>query len=313
MYRGLRVGVSIPVHNQAELVVKTIETVPDFVDLILVVNDGSDDGTLEALNGLIDSHKGLVVLDDARRGVGYAVARGLKEAVAREMDLVAVMTADGRCDPEYLSAMCDEVIDEQLDYVKANQLTNVHALRQVRTHKRRGNVLLTIVNKFATGYYSIFDCDNVYGVFSREVLERLPFELIDSRQDYEDSILIALSVIDGRVKDHPVPVVQDSGTARPVQRHTFQRTLKLMTSGFWRRIYYKYVIFDFHPVALFLIGGLFLALGGIAYGLILAGLRVFGGHTPTGGTVMLAVLPFLAGLQLLLTAVILDFNNEHRS
>jgi glycosyltransferase involved in cell wall biosynthesis len=312
MYRGLRVGVSIPVYNQAELVIKTIETVPDFVDLILVVNDGSDDGTLEVLNGLTDSRKGLVVLDDTRHGVGYAVSRGLKEAVAREMDLVAVMTADGRCDPDYLSAMCDEVIDEQLDYVKANQLTNVSALREVRTHQRVGNVVLTIVNKFATGYYSIFDCDNVYGVFSREVLERLPFELIDSRQDYEDSIMIALSVIDGRVKDHPVPAVRGAG-APGVQRHTLQRTLKLMTSGFWRRIYYRYVIFDFHPVALFLVGGLFLALGGIVYGLVLAGLRVFAGHTPTGGTVMLAVLPFLAGLQLLLTAVILDFNNERRS
>jgi glycosyltransferase involved in cell wall biosynthesis len=312
MYRGLRVGVSIPISNQAELVVGTIEAVPDFVDLILVVNDGGDDGTLEVLNGLTDSHKGLVVLGGAPRGLGYAVATGLKEAVAREMDLVAVMTADGRCDPEYLSAMCDEVIDGPLDYVKANQLTNVNALREVRTHRRRANVLLTIANKFATGYYSIFDCDNVYGVFGREVLERLPFELFESRQDYEDSILIALSAVGARVKDHPVPVVREARAARAVPRRTFRRTLNLMTSGFWRRIYYKYVIFDFHPVALFLVGGLFLALAGIVYGLVLVGLRVFGGPTPTGGTVLLAVLPFLAGLQLLLTAVILDFNNEHR-
>ena len=63
---------------------------------------------------------------------------------------------------------------------------------------------------------------------------------------------------------------------------------------------------------LFLVGGLLLGTIGFVFGLVLAGLRIFAGDSPSSGTVMLAVLPFLTGLQLLLTALILDVNNEKR-
>jgi hypothetical protein len=73
--------------------------------------------------------------------------------------------------------------------------------------RRTGNIVVTLLNKFATGYYSIFDSQNGYGVFSRNALERIPFELIGERYDYENTLLLAMSVINGRIKDHPVPAV----------------------------------------------------------------------------------------------------------
>jgi hypothetical protein len=207
------------------------------------------------------------------------------------MDLVAVMAADAQCDPSYLEKMCDVLIDEKLDYVKANRYNNLDALRAMPTFRRIGNVVITIVNKFATGYYSIFDSQNGYGVFSLATLDRLPFELVGERYDYENTLLLAMSVSNARSKDHPVPAVYGDEVSSIKLLPTIYRALRVLFVGFWRRIYYKYVIFDFHPVALFLVGGLLLG---------------------TSGTVMLAVLPFLTGLQLLLTALILDVNNEKR-
>jgi glycosyltransferase involved in cell wall biosynthesis len=313
MYRDLRVAVAIPAYNEEKLISRTVETMPDFVDCIIVTNDGSKDSTLEVLHALADDDKRLVVLDNERnRGVGYSVVRGLKEALNRNMDLIAVMAADAQCDPAYLAQMCDVLIDERLDYVKANRYQNLEALRKMPTYRRIGNVVVTIMNKFSTGYYSIFDSQNGYGVFSRTVLERLPFELVGERYDYENTLLLAMSVVNGRIKDHPVPAIYGDETTSIKFLPTVWRAVSVLFVGFWRRIYYKYIVFDFHPVALFLIAGLLLTLAGSAFGLVLTGLRIFGGDTPTSGTVMLAVLPLLTGFQLLLTALIIDINNENK-
>jgi glycosyltransferase involved in cell wall biosynthesis len=313
MYRGLRVAVAIPAYNEELLIGKTISTMPDFVDCIIVTNDGSKDHTLEILHSLEDEYKALVVLDNGRnRGVGYTVTRGLKEAVNREMDLIAVMAADAQCDPSYLSKMCDVLIDEKLDYVKANRFNNLSALKAMPRFRRAGNIVVTLLNKFATGYYSIFDSQNGYGVFSRSVLERLPFELVGRRYDYENTLLIALSIINGRIKDHPVPAVYGDEVSSIKLLPTVSRALRVLLFGFWKRIYYKYVVFDFHPVALFLLVGNVLSVLGFAGGVALAWLRIFEGVSPSSGTVMLAALPMIIGLQMLLTALIMDVNNERR-
>jgi glycosyltransferase involved in cell wall biosynthesis len=305
--------VSIPAYNEEKLVTRTVETLPDFVDCIVVTNDGSQDRTLEIVQGLAIDDKRLVVLDnDRNRGVGYSVVRGLKENLERGMDLVVVMAADAQCDPSYLSKMCDTLLDEKIDYVKANRFKDLTALRQMSNFRRIGNMFITIVNKFATGYYTIFDSQNGYGVFTRDILERMPFELIGERYDYENTMLIAMSVIDGRVKDHPVPAIYGEETSTIPLVPTMYRALKVLFIGFWRRMFYKYVVFDFHPISLFLITGLPLLLFGIAFGLFITGVRVFAGESPSTGTVMLSVLPTLIGMQLLLTALTMDVNNERR-
>src|SRR5262245_828872 len=313
MYRDLTVAISIPAYNEERLVGTTVATIPDFVDHIIVTNDGSTDRTLDVLRELAEEHKRLVVLDNERnRGVGYSVVRGMKEALDLGADLVCVMAADAQCDPAYLEQMCGVLLDERLDYVKANRFNNLAALRAMPTFRRVGNIVITVLNKFATGYYTIFDSQNGYGVFSREALTRLPFELIGERYDYENTMLIAMSVINGRVKDHPVPAVYGDETSSIKLLPTMWRALRVLFVGFWKRIWYRYVVFDFHPVALFLVGGLLLTLLGAGFGLFLTGLRIFAGDSPSAATVMLAVLPFLVGFQLLLTALIIDMNNENK-
>lgn len=313
MYRGLRVAVSIPAYNEELLIGKTIATMPDFVDYIIVTNDGSKDRTLEVLRGIAEDDKRLIVFDnDRNRGVGYSVVRGLKEALNLGADLACVMAADAQCDPGYLQKMCDEAIDTRADYVKANRFNNLTALRKMPTFRRVGNIVITLINKFATGYYSVFDSQNGYGVFKRATLEKLPFELIGERYDYENTLLLALGVIDARVKDYPVPAIYGDETSTIKLFPTIRRALSVLFVGFWRRVYFKYVVFNFHPLSLFLFGGMALATLGTAFGLYLAGIRIFVGDSPSSGSVMLSVLPVIVGFQLLLTAMIMDVNNEQR-
>jgi glycosyltransferase involved in cell wall biosynthesis len=314
MYRGFRVAAVIPAYNEERLIARSVNELPDFVDLIVATNDGSTDATLEVLNRLAEENKKLVVLDNERnRGIGYTIVRGLKEALARDADLFVPIAGDAQSETTYLSRMCDMLIDERLDYVKANRFYDLKALRKMPRFRRIGNVVISLINKFATGYYSIFDSQNGYGVFPRATLEKLPFELIGERYDYENTLLLALGVIKAKVKDIPVPAVYGDEVSTIKFFPTMRRALSVLFVGYWRRIYLQYVLFNFHPLALFLVAGTILTAASTAFGLFVAYMRIFMGSSPSSGTVMLVVLPFLVGFQLLLTAMVMDVNNEGRS
>ena len=69
------------------------------------------------------------------------------------------------------------------------------------------------------------------------------------------------------------------------------------------------MVYNFHPVALFLLTGLPFLVWGLFFGLFVA-ITSMGDPAATTGTVMLAVLPFLMGFQLLLAALVLDIMSE---
>ena len=73
MYKGLRVAVVVPAYNEADNLPRTLATIPDYIDHVLVVDDGSADGTAQVAVG--HARPGVEVLRHLQnRGVGAAVA-----------------------------------------------------------------------------------------------------------------------------------------------------------------------------------------------------------------------------------------------
>ena len=86
-----------------------------------------------------------------------------------------------------------------------------------------------------------------------------------------------------------------------------------LLKSLFQRVYYKYFLFSLHPIALFLVSGLLFFLFGLVYGsVIFADALSPGHHAATAATVMLSVVPFIVGFQLLLYALVLDIQNEPR-
>jgi hypothetical protein len=84
---------------------------------------------------------------------------------------------------------------------------------------------------------------------------------------------------------------------------------RLLVFGFWRRVFYKYVLWSFSPVAMFLFGGIALTLFGFVAGLwVLA--HTLGAAQASPGSVVLSVGPLLVGLQMLMYAVLLDIQES---
>lgn len=313
MYRNLRVAAILPCYNEEKLIAKTINTLPDFVDQIVAVDDLSTDKTWSIIKDLAKKNKKVTPIHlKVNEGIGGAYINGFEAILKGKADLIFTMAGDAQCNQDYMSNMIDTLIDEKLDYVKANRFVHLEELKQMPAFRRIGNTVITILTKFSSGYYNIFDSQNGYGVFMRKTVEKLPFEHIGRRYDYENTLLIALSIMGARIKDEPVPAIYgDEVSTIPVFKTTI-RALNVVWRGFWKRMYHKYILINFHPIALFLLCGLLLTLTGLGFGIFITLDRILTGTSPSTGTVMLSILPIILGFQLLLTSITMDMNNETR-
>ena len=121
MYRDMRVAVVVPAHNEERLVGRVVETAPELVDHIIVVDDASTDDTAEAAAAVADPRLSCSALEE-NQGVGGAIITGHRKALDLGADAVVVMAGDAQMDPEYLPALLDPLADGGL-FAKANAST----------------------------------------------------------------------------------------------------------------------------------------------------------------------------------------------
>ena len=104
MVEGKRVAVVVPAFQEEFLVADTIRGIPDFVDLIVVVDDHSADATVENARATGDPR--LEVIEHAEnQGVGGAIATGYARCREFGIDVTCVMAADNQMDPAELATL----------------------------------------------------------------------------------------------------------------------------------------------------------------------------------------------------------------
>ena len=120
MYQGLRLAVVVPAFNEGHKLAAVLAGLPAYLDHVLVVDDGSADGT--AAVALAASRPGLELLrHDRNRGVGAAVATGYRRALALGCDATLVMAGDGQMDPRDVPRLLAPIVEGRADYVKGNR------------------------------------------------------------------------------------------------------------------------------------------------------------------------------------------------
>ncbi len=173
----MNVLVVVPTYNERDnlpLLVRGVLAHPGF--RVLVVDDGSPDGTGAVADALATEHPGRVEVmhRTGRRGLGLSYIDGLRKAVATpDVDLVCQMDADLSHNPEYLPALA--LAAESADVVIGSRYLNGVSVVNWPLHRI---VLSTFANRYvrAVTRLSATDCTSGYRCWRREALARLPLD-----------------------------------------------------------------------------------------------------------------------------------------
>jgi glycosyltransferase involved in cell wall biosynthesis len=308
MYEGLRIAVVVPAHNEALLIGTTLRTMPDLVDRIFVIDDASTDDTSAIAEAVADPRV-TVIRHEVNTGVGGAILTGHRRVLEEGQDVSVVMAGDAQMDPDYLPSLLDPIAHDGVQFTKANRFYARSSTGDMPRHRVFGNVVLSVMTKFSSGYYHLFDPQNGYTAVHRDALARLDFDAIAIDYSFENSLLIHLNVLRVQARDVPIPAIYGEEVSGMRLRRVIPMLLNTLIKGYWTRIWRRYVFPSFAPFALLFFGGLaLLGLGALAT--VVLSVLSFNGVTASPATVMLAVAPVLAGVQLLVQALVLDIQES---
>jgi glycosyltransferase involved in cell wall biosynthesis len=207
MWQGAHVAVVVPAFREARLIGPTLAGIPDWVDTIVVVDDGSGDHTYERATETGRANV-LCVRHEQNRGVGAAIGTGYKVALAQRADVICVMAGDNQMHPEDLPAVIGPVVRAHADYVKGNRLT--HPLYQRMPRSRRvGTRALAFLTRLCTGL-AVGDTQCGYTAISAKALGCLPVNGLWPRYGYPNDLLGMLASRGLSVLEVPVRPVYAS-------------------------------------------------------------------------------------------------------
>ena len=230
MWQSARVAVIVPCFREARLIKRTISGIPAFVDLVVVVDDASDDGTAEAVRAAGDPRVELQVHAE-NRGVGAAIVTGYRVALAADCDVLAVMAGDAQMDPEDLARVIAPVVLGDACYVKGNRFAHARS-SDMPLGRRLAGRMLAVATRAATGLV-VDDCQCGYTAISRAAALTLPLEDLWPRFGYPNDLLGMLAAHGKRVLEVPVrPVYADERSGvRPWHALSI---LGLIARRYWR-------------------------------------------------------------------------------
>lgn len=306
------IAVVIPCYRVEAAIASVLSRMPDYVDSIIAVVDASPDATAAVLKAVGDPR--LTVLEHERnQGVGGAMATGFRHALASGANIVVKLDGDGQMDPARIAELVEPIAADDTDYAKANRFLHRAELQRMPAARLFGNVALTFLTKLASGYWHVFDPQNGYLAVHADFLRLLDLDRLATRRYFfENEMLIQLNIEQARVLDVPMPSVYGGEVSSLRISRVLTYFPYFLVRGFMSRLYQRYILRDFSVVIpLYLVGAL-LTLWGTVFGGYVWTRSIQSQVAATPGTVMLAVLPFLVGVQMLLQGLFVEIMDSPR-
>jgi len=246
-----RVAVIVPAYNEEVLIEKTINSIPDIVEKIIVVNDCSTDKTREILENLSNVNKKVQLINlEKNSGVGSSIVKGYQVAFEQGFGVGVVMPGDAQALPEDFNNLIDPVLNDDIDYTKGNRLNYYGVSKIMPKHRFFGNSLLTILTKFATGYYHIMDPQMGYTALNLKLVPKLNLHKLIKRYGYPGHLLYLLNLIDAKVQD--VDVIPHYGEEKSgIKLITFvPKLVYILIKLFLSRIFIKLLFKNTSPAGI---------------------------------------------------------------
>lgn len=303
----------VPAYNEEKLIGRTIETVPKYVDHIVVIDDASGDATNQVVSDLKKREGRVILITHIKnQGVGGAIASGYKWARDNGCDIAVVMAGDAQMDPDDMPHLLDPVVAGRADYSKGNRLFTGEAYKKIPKIRYFGNAILSLLTKIASGYWHIADSQTGYTAINKKALKSIDWDKMYKRYGQPNDLLVKLNVQNFRVVDVPVEPVYNIGEESGINIRRAVFTIGwLLVKLFCWRLKEKYIIRDFHPLVFFYLLGVFFGVLSILLYIRLFFFWVFIGHIPTINA-LAAMFSFISASQFVLFGMWFDMEeNKH--
>lgn len=168
MYNQHKICVVLPALNEEASIGSVIEKIPDFVDHVIVVNDGSTDAT----KAISESKGAIVVTHSENKGLGLAFKSGLDKVLALKGDIMVNMDADGQFSPNDIEKLILPIINKKADFVTASRFKKKEFWPEMSTVKFYGNQFMSYWISKIVGQ-RFYDVSCGFRAYSRDTLLKL--------------------------------------------------------------------------------------------------------------------------------------------
>lgn len=304
MYNEQKIAVAIPCYKVEQHLEQVVSGLPPLVDIILLVDDCSPDGTPALVDRLADGNRVVALHHEKNLGVGGAMKTAFRKAMEMEADVVVKLDGDGQMDASYITPLVEAL--EGADFAKGNRLFNRQMLRRMPAIRRIGNMGVGFMVKAASGYWNVSDPVNGFFAIRTKTLRQMDLGRVANRYFFESSMLIEMHYTGARISEVNMPAIYGDEHSNLSVGKTFFSFPPRLIAAWLRRLHLSYFVYDFNICSLYILVGLPSFLFGLIFGLCeWIHYASISSPSPTG-TIMVAVLTFILGFQMLLAAAQYD-------
>jgi len=306
------IAVVIPAYKAKNRILDVIRQIDDQVAKIYVVDDACPDRTGKLVETECNDARVAVIYNSENLGVGGAVVAGYRQAIADGAEIIVKIDSDGQMDPRLIDNFVRPIIDGKADYTKGNRFFDIESVQTMPKLRLLGNAVLSFLTKFSSGYWNIMDPTNGFTAIHVNVLKMLPLDKLDPRYFFESDMLFRLNTVRALVMDIPMTAKYDGEDSHLVPEKVALGFFAKHVKRTSKRVFYNYFLRDFSIGTLYIVAGTILTLFGLVFGLYHWSMSISSGEPATSGTVMLAAVPALLGIQSLISALSYDIANAPR-
>jgi glycosyltransferase involved in cell wall biosynthesis len=193
---AIKVSVIIPCYNERATIAEVIQSVrsaPYDDKEIIIVDDGSNDGTRELLMAELCPMVARVILHDKNAGKGAALRSGIKAATG---DIVILQDADREYSPTEYKALVEPIRRGDADVVFGSRFIGAQPHRVLFFWHRLGNGLLTLFSNMLTNL-NLTDMETGYKVFRRQIIQNIVIE--ENGFGFEPEVTAKIAKMDCRI------------------------------------------------------------------------------------------------------------------
>lgn len=306
------VAVVVPCYRVKSHILGVLSRIGPEVGRVFVVDDACPDDSGQLVQQQCKDPRVVVLRHDVNQGVGAAVMTGYAAALRDGADVIVKVDGDGQMDPALITHFTTPILKGQADYTKGNRFYDLTHIGQMPGLRLAGNAALSLMAKLSTGYWNLFDTTNGFTAIHAKVARRIAFDKVSPRYFFETDLLFRLNIIRAVVVDIPMDACYRNEESNLRVGQVLGEFLIKHVRNFFKRVVYNYFLRDMTAASLELV----LGSAALAFGAIFGAvhwLRGIATDVPTPlGTIMLAALPTMLGLQLLLAFVTFDVANVPR-